>query len=185
MKKLFFIATIAMVCFFISCNDSGTSTSSSTTAGNATNDSNLAKNRRVIKAIETGDSATIKSLIADDAVDHMGPNGTEVKGGDNITHMLTDMHNHFKDLKFDVIADAANGDYIFALSTIQGTCTDASMGMPAGTKMDEKGVDVIRVKDGKMAEHWGFLDPAAMMKNMQAMGEHKMDNMAPKDSAKK
>jgi hypothetical protein len=27
----------------------------------------------------------------------------------------------------------------------------------AGTKIDEKGVDVTKYKDGKMAEHWGFV----------------------------
>ncbi|MDB5198556.1 MAG: ester cyclase [Chitinophagaceae bacterium] len=189
MKKLFFAAAAIMLCFFNSCKDSATSSSSS--SDNSTNDSNLAKNRRVMKAIETGDSATINSLIADDAVDHQGPHG-DIKGGDSIRHWLIDMHNHMKDLKFDLIADAANGDYVFSMTTFKGTCTDASMGMPAGTVMNEKTVDVIKVKDGKMVEHWGFLDAAEMMK-MQGMGGGHMDNMdgkmdnkmAPKDSMKK
>ena len=194
MKKLFFAAAaVLMLCFFNSCKDSGTSSTTSST-DNSMNDSNLAKNRRVMNAIETGDSATINSLIADDAVDHMGPNGHEVKGGDSIRHMLADMHNHFKDLKFVTIADAANGDYIFTLSTFKGTCTDGSMGMPSGTVMNEKTVDVIKVKDGKMVEHWGFVDPNEMMKmmggehkmDMNNMGGGKMDNkMGAKDSAKK
>jgi predicted ester cyclase len=87
--------------------------------------------------------------------------------------MLADMHNHVKDLKFDIIADAANGDYIFALVHISGTTNEAWMGMPAGTKMDEKGVDVVKIKDGKMVEHWGFVDANEMMKHMKAM---QMDN---------
>lgn len=176
MKKLFFAIVAVMLCFFMSCKDSGTSSTTSSSNGNSMNDSNLEKNRRVMKAIETGDSATINSLIADDAVDHQGPHG-DIKGGDSIRHWLTDMHNHMKDLKFDVIADAANGDYIFSLSTMKGTCTDASMGMPAGTVMNEKTVDVIKVKDGKMVEHWGFLDAAEMMKNMPPMGSGHMDKM--------
>ena len=174
MKKLLFAAAILMLCFFYSCKDSGTSSTTSGSSANSTNDSNLEKNQRVMKAIETGDSATINSLIADDAVDHQGGPQGEIKGGDNIRHWLTDMHNHVKDLKFDQIAAAANGDYIFTLSTIKGTCTDASMGMPAGTVMNDKTVDVIKVKDGKMVEHWGFMDAAAMM-NMQGMGGGHMD----------
>lgn len=174
MKKLFFAAAAIMLCFFMSCKDSGTS--STTSSSNSTNDSNLEKNRRVMKAIETGDSATIRSLIADDAVDHQGGPQGEIKGVDNITHWLTDMHNHMKDLKLETIADAANGDYVFTLGTFKGTCTDGSMGMPAGTVMNEKTVDVVKVKDGKMVEHWGFLDAAEMMKNMPPMGGH-MDKM--------
>jgi predicted ester cyclase len=174
MKKILTVAATGLLCFFISCKDSG----SSSTTDEA--QKNLESNTKVMKAIETGDSATINSLIADDAVDHMGPNGQEVKGGDNIKHMLIDMHNHMKDLKFDIISNAANGDYVFTLSNISGTMTDSSMGMAAGSKMDEKTVDVVKVKDGKMEEHWGFVDPAAMMKQMQAMPgmpsmDHKMD----------
>ena len=48
--------------------------------------------------------------------------------------------------------------------------------MPAGSALDEKGVDVIKLnKDGQMIEHWGFVDPAAMMKHMQEMGGNKME----------
>ena len=174
MKKILIAAAAGLLCFLISCKDAGPSSTSDETQ------KNLDANNRVMKAIETGDSVTIDSLIADDAVDHMGPNGQEVNGGDKIKHMLIDMHNHVKDMKFDIISSAANGDYVFTLSNISGTMTDASMGMPAGTKMDEKTVDVVKVKDGKMTEHWGFVDPAAMMKHMQEMPampqmDHKMD----------
>lgn len=175
MKKIFFTPALAMLCFLISCKDSTTTS----TTGNDQNAKNLENNRKVMKAIETGDSATINALIADDAVDHQGPKGMDIKGGDSIRHMLIDMHNHMKDLKLDVIADAANGDYIFSLATLKGTCTDGSMGMPAGTQMNEKTVDVVKVtKDGKMTEHWGFLDAQEVMKkqmNMPPM-DYKMDN---------
>ena len=174
MKKILIAAATGLLCFFISCKDAGTSSTSDEAQKNSD------ANNRVMKAIETGDSLTIDSLIADDAVDHMGPNGQEVNGGDKIKHMLIDMHNHMKDIKFDIISTAANGDYVFTLSNFSGTMTDSTMGMAAGTKMDEKTVDVVRVKDGKMEEHWGFVDPAAMMKHMQEtpampLMDHKMD----------
>ena len=179
MKKLLFAS--ALLCLFISCKDSGT------TGNSSQNEKNLENNRKVYKAIETGDAAVIDSLITSDAVDHQGPNGMDIKGKDSVRHMLTDMHNHVKDFKLEIIADAANGDYIFAMAHISGTMSDASMGMPAGSKMDEKGVDVIKLKDGKMVEHWGFVDPGAMMKHMKEMPmDNKMDNkMEPKDSMKK
>ena len=183
MKKL--ILAAAVLCFFASCKDSTTTS----TTDNSQNKKNLENNKKVIKAIETGDAAVIDSLIASDAVDHQTPTGMDLKGPDSVRHMLKDMHNHMKDLKFDIIADAANGDYIFTLSKFKGTCTDASMGMPAGTKMDMTGVDVVKVKDGKMVEHWGFVDANEMMKNMKGMppmDNMKMENkMAPKDSTKK
>ena len=169
MKKVCYTMAIATMCIATSCTDSGTNTTSGNNADSTEMERNMAKSRSIYKAIEKGDGALIDTLIADDAVDHQGPNGTPIKGGDSIRHFLTDMHNHVSDLKFDMISDAARGDYIFSMVQISGTMKDNMMGMPAGTKMDEKTVDVIKVKDGKMVEHWGFMDPNEMMKQMKAM----------------
>lgn len=165
MKKLFCLTGISILFLLLSCTDS-TKTGTDTT-GTSKAEENLAKNRKVYKAIETGDAATLDSLIASDAVDHQGPNGTDIKGTDSVKHMLADIHNHLKDAKFDIIADATNGDYIFTLARVSGTTADSSWGMPSGTKLDEKGVDVVKIKDGKMVEHWGFVDAAEMMKRMK------------------
>lgn len=173
MKKILFAAAVGMLCFLTSCKDSGT-----TSTTDNQNEKNLANNRKAIKAIETGDAATIDSLIASDAIDHQGPNGMVIKGSDSVRHMLADMHNHVKDLKIDIIADAANGDYIFVLSHFTGSVNDSFMGMPAGATIDEKDVDVIKIKDGKMIEHWGFVDANEMMKHMKEMPpmDNKMDS---------
>jgi predicted SnoaL-like aldol condensation-catalyzing enzyme len=145
---------MAMLCFFISCNDSPTTRKSST--DNSQNENNLAINRTFFKVFETGDISNVKTLILSDAVDHYPLNGMDVKGPDSILSMYADFHNHIKNLKVDIISDAANDDYVIALAHVTGTATDSMMG-GAGMKIDEKGVDVTRYKDGKMAEHWGFV----------------------------
>lgn len=163
MKKLLIAAAAGLCCFIISCNNSGTAGTAST--GSST-DSTAAKykqiNRDILKGIETGDSSKFAG-IADDAVDHTGPMGQEVKGGDNIKKMLLDMHNHAKDLKFDVKDEAVNGDNLFTWATMTGTATDSSMGVPANTKFNWTSVDVLKFKDGKASEHWAYLDPKDMM----------------------
>lgn len=164
MKTFFCVTGVCMLFYLMSCTDSTKPTTD--TSGTSKADEYLAKNRMVYKAIETGDSAALDSLIANDAVDHSGPNGTDVKGTDSVKDMLADIHNHLKDGKFEVIESATNGDYIFTLARVTGTTADSTWGMPPGTKMDEKGVDVVKIKDGKMAEHWGFVDAAQMMKRM-------------------
>lgn len=177
MKTIFLAGALLMFGFIISCKDAATTG----TGENDRNAKDLASNRKVYKAIETGDKSTLDSFIAKNATDHQGPNGADIRGGDSIVHMLTEMHNHVRDLKFDVIADAASGDYLFSLVHITGTANDASMGMTAGTKLDEKGVDVVKVKDGQMVEHWGFVDANEMMKHMKEMqAGDKMDKTAEK-----
>jgi predicted ester cyclase len=125
-----------------------------------------AKSRAVYKAIESGDVSGLDSIIAKDIDDHdMGG----VKGLDSVKARLGDIHNHFSDLKFDVISQASNGDYHFTMLTFSGTPKDNSMGMEPGKSFSMKGVDVVRIKDGKAVEHWGFTDNAEMMKMSQSM----------------
>ena len=46
-----------------------------------------------------------------------------------------------------------------------GTSDGSIPDMPAGP-IDMNGVEVVRFKDGKAVEHWGFMQPADMMKMM-------------------
>ena len=137
------------------------------------NETVLAKNKEIYKAIETGDVSKIKDYIDKDAVDHGGgANGQDVKGGDSIIAMLGSIHNSFTDLKMEVISDAISGDYLFTLVRLTGTTTaNPGMGMPPNKKMDAKSVDVVKIKNGKAIEHWEFVDPKEMM---AMMGSQKM-----------
>ena len=169
MKKLIFLA-ICFIAVFSSCKD----TDDNHKTDDGMSATNSANNRKILTAIEQGDSATIRSLLADDAIDHQG-------------NMLKDLHNHVKDMKIEVIKDATNGDYYFALTRMTGTTTDNAWGMPAGTKMDSKSVDVTTVKDGKMKEHWAYIDPNEMMDMMKnkPMDDHKMMDSKMDTMAKK
>lgn len=176
MKKLIFGA--AMLTLAISCN--APSTTATTDKGQTQAEKNMANNLKVYDAIKSGDTSPLDTLVATDAVDHDGPHGMDMKGKDSILHMLGDMHNHFKDLKFDVISSAANGDYVFTLVHISGTTIDSSMGMP-GQAIDEKGVDVIKLNsDNKLTDHWGFTDDQKVSKEMKEM----RDKMSMKDDSK-
>ena len=159
MKKLFFAAS-AFVCFFlIACNN-----------GSSENDKNLSTSRDIFKGIETGDTAKLAS-IAPDAVDHAGPYG-EVTNGDSIKGMLAQIHNHIKDLKIDIINDAASGDYVYTWSKMTGTAVDSLMGFPTNQPVNSTSVDIVKFRDGKAVEHWGFID----QKDVMAMRAQQMPN---------
>lgn len=182
MNRLLLLATVISV-FFFGCKDTSTTTTSST--ANSAAEQNKAKNEAVYKAIESGNLSGLDSIISKETVDHSIPGGGEAKG-DSIIAMLSKMHNSFSDLKMEVIADAAEGDYVFTLVRMVGTTTaNPAMGLPANTKIDSKSVDVVKFKDGKAVEHWGFEDPQEMMKMMN-MGPNKMsEHMENKMEAKK
>ena len=187
MKKLFFIGATCLICFFTSCKDS--TTTSSTTDTNSSAEKAKANNREVYKAFETGDVSKLDSFISKDGIDHSGgPDGTmEIKGIDNIKKEAMDMKQAFTNIHFDVIADAVNGDYLFALVKFTATTTsNPAPGMPANQKIDMTSVDVLKMKDGMFSEHWSFSDPKDMKKMMGSMGAggNMNDKMGHTDSTK-
>lgn len=149
MNKLLFALAFLSYCF-ISCNNN-----------NSNNDKNVSLSKDIFKGIETGDT-TMFSSIAADAVDHAGPHG-DVKGGDSIKAYLADMHNHMKDLKFDIMGNATDGDYVYTWNKMTGTATDTLMGFPVGVPVSIKAVDIIRYSNGKAEEHWGNIDQHDLM----------------------
>lgn len=163
MKKNVFIAAIIAI-VITSCNNSKDSGSTAGASTNSANDQALADNARVYKAIETGDMTGIDTLLTKDAVDHDAGNGKELVGRDSIIHMLSQIHTQIKDLKLDVVSSATNGDYMFTLVHVTGTTADSSH-----TAIDSKGVDVLKMKDGKMSDHWGFTEDQEMSKRMMEM----------------
>jgi predicted SnoaL-like aldol condensation-catalyzing enzyme len=79
-------------------------------------------------------------------------------------------------MKFNIVSDAIKGDYIFAMVDVQGTAMDNTMGMQAGKDVGGRSVDVVKIKDGKMVEHWGFMN----MQDVTKMSSQPAMNSAPK-----
>ena len=168
MKRAIISSLLFVAITLSACNDKATTDTAATNSTETTDQSKqmLEDNRKVLKAIETGDSATIRQYISEDATDHgAGENGADMKGP-GIIKMLTDVHNHIDNLKFEVIQEAANGDHLFCLARMTGKVKDAVWGMPAGMDADMTSVDVIKIKDGKMVDHWNYMTAADMMKMM-------------------
>lgn len=158
MKKLFLPAAAGLVLGCFSCN------SDKTSSGNALAEKNLAAAHGISKAIETGDMSKLGDYIATDCVDHAGSGNGEVKGLDSIKASLTNMHNMAKDMKSEVIKDLADSEFVFEWMRFTGI-SDGTMGMPKGPyKMTA--IEANKYKDGKVIEHWTFMEPAEMMKMM-------------------
>lgn len=167
MKPLSFLALIAFV--FLFSFTKGIAQMNNGSDHNKQKDL-LEANRKVQDAIQTGDVAVLRKYISTDAIDHGGgENGADVKGED-IINMLANFHKDIDNLKFETLQDATNGEYIFALVHMTGTTNKPVFGMPAGTKLDNTSVDVVRVSNMQMIEHWNFMSAADMMKMMNSSG---------------
>src|SRR5690349_14980644 len=141
MKKIT-IAAMASMFFIAACTSSGDhdhdmNNMSSNNKSDSMNQRMDQGVREVYRSMETGDVSKLDSFIAPDIIDHEGgPNGREVKGRDSLKAMFADMHNHFTNLKMDVISSASNSDYGFSMVKMNATTKDNSMGAPAGTQFN-------------------------------------------------
>jgi predicted SnoaL-like aldol condensation-catalyzing enzyme len=167
MKKLSFLTSIIVGSLLMSC--SGNNTAGSGGGMTDTEKKNLETADAVAKMFEAGDYSKAGDYINVDAVDHAGMHG-DVVGLDSIKAAFTTMGAMASDMKNDVVKEAASGDYVFQWMKESFTIKkdDPMMGK-AGTRNTYNSIEVSRFKDGKVSEHWGFIDWVDVNKMMMSM----------------
>lgn len=167
MKKLLF--AIAAICLIYSCNESKTL---SANEDNSQAERNAQNSREIYKALETGDVSRLDSFIAEDILDHNGNDRWEdIRGRDSVKHYISQVHKYFDGLKMTVVSEgtSSDGNYHFAMVRMQGKSKENPWGMPVGVDVDDTGVDVTKIKDGKAVEHWGFMSHGDIKEMMSGM----------------
>jgi predicted ester cyclase len=166
MKQLLSIMLTAMVFSMSACNSASDAPAAVRIDSAALK--NQAANNAINRAIESGDMSNLGDYITADAVDHSGQHG-DVVGLDSIKAELAPLHKlATNDLKFDVVKELADSDYVFQWVRMTGTAASADMGVPVGQKFSVATINVSKFKGGKATEHWEFMQPADMMKMMAA-----------------
>jgi steroid delta-isomerase-like uncharacterized protein len=71
------------------------------------------------------------------------------------------------DFKHEVKKLAVDGDLVWVYGTYSGTHSGDWLGMPAtGKSYHFDAVDIFRVEDGKLAEHWDVLDVHTLFRQL-------------------
>ncbi|MEJ7914500.1 MAG: nuclear transport factor 2 family protein [Chitinophagaceae bacterium] len=173
MKKGFF--ALAGLCLLFSCNDGNDSSSTNSSGTNtdhmAAATRNSDQNREIYRAIQTGDVSKLDSFIAPDIIDHEGNMGKDIVGLDSLKHHLAKMHTYFDGLQMEVLSEATSLDnnYHFSMIRMKGKAKANPWGMPVGMDMDDTGMDVVKIKDGKATEHWSFSSQKDVGEMMEMM----------------
>jgi len=124
-----------------------------------------------MSALNAKDMATMESIIADDFVDNDAKPGM-APGRQGMIDMMGMFVGAFPDLNVVVDHWVAEGDLVAGVMTTKGTQTGEFMGMPAsGKKLSVREMHMIRVANGKMAEHWGLANEMSMMQQLEFMPE--------------
>jgi steroid delta-isomerase-like uncharacterized protein len=75
----------------------------------------------------------------------------------------------FPDVRATIHDQTAEGDKVWTRKTFHGTHLGPFMGVPpTGRKIAVDVMDVFRIEDGKLAEHWGISDMLGLMQQIGA-----------------
>ena len=136
----------------------------------ADEEKNLALLRHCYEAgINQGNMEVFDEVLAMDVVEHEEMPGLE-PNREGIKQFFLMFRRAFPDLHFQVEELFAAGDRVVAQLLIHGTQEGEFMGIaPSGKKIQVKAIDIFRVAEGKIAEHWGITDNMTMMQQLGAM----------------
>jgi steroid delta-isomerase-like uncharacterized protein len=115
-----------------------------------------------------GNFDVFEELFADDFVDHTPqPNMTPDKDG--ARGLYRTLRAAFPDFHADIHWQAADGELVTTYKTYHGTHEGTFLGIAAtGRKIHFETVDVMRVHDGKITEHWGVANLFSLIQQLGA-----------------
>ncbi|ULH18155.1 ester cyclase (plasmid) [Deinococcus sp. KNUC1210] len=124
--------------------------------------STLEQNKAVVRrfnheVIEQGNRASFQTLMNDHFVNHAAPPGAD-QGADGMwqtfQHLLRPA---FPDLAVVIYEQLAEEDLVTTRKAITGTHTGTLLGIPpTGRRVTIDVIDIVRIRDGRYAEHWGI-----------------------------
>ena len=122
--------------------------------------------------LSNGNLDAIDELVTDDVVDHEEGLPGQPEGKEGVVFFVNAMRGAFSDIKATVDPSLETGDLAAGHVTITGKHTGEWMGVPATDKSFEiESIDIIRVEDGRCAEHWGVTDVMTLMQQIGAIPE--------------
>ena len=120
--------------------------------------------RMLDEGFATGDASVVNQLCSPGLIDHQfGLAGTGAEAIEHVKAAVRDVHAAVPDISFTIEDFAEAGDIIWVRAHARGTATGPFFGPPSGRPVDFTVIDVARVVDGRIAEHWGVPDRFAML----------------------
>jgi steroid delta-isomerase-like uncharacterized protein len=125
--------------------------------------------RRNTEEVQNGGKFEVfDELFADDFLDHTPqPGRTPDKEG--ARQLYKSLRAAFPDFFADIHWQVADGDRVTTYKTYYGTHLGEFLGVaPTGREIQFETVDVMRVRNGKIAEHWGVANLFSLMQQLGA-----------------
>lgn len=112
----------------------------------------------------TGNADLVDDLTAPDLVEHQfGLSGTAEEARAHVRQAIREVHAMMPDADAELADWSLSGDVAWCRFEIRGTQTGPFFGPPSGRPVALTVIDVARVVDGRIVEHWGVPDRFAIL----------------------
>jgi len=127
---------------------------------------------RFAAALGARDMKAFGELFADDYVNHQNSAAAPAPSGKSVKQATLDFFqnrvNAMSDLRVSIEASLASGDKAAASFLYEGTHDGQYFGFqPTGHALRFTSCDIFRVRDGRIAEHWGMGDIAGVIAQLK------------------
>ncbi len=103
-----------------------------------------------------GNYEVFEELFAKDFVDHTPQPGGFSADRDGARNLYKALRSAFPDFRAEIHWQISDGERVTTFKTYHGTHLGEFWGIaPTGKKIQFETVDVMRVKNGKISDHWG------------------------------
>ena len=139
--------------------------------------------RRNTEEVQGGGNFDVfDELFADDFLDHTPqPGRTPDKAGARELYRV--LRAAFPDFHADIHWQIADGDRVTTYKTYHGTHQGDFLGVPTtGRKIQFETVDVMRVRNGKIVEHWGVANLFSVLATARRLARQVGSPIAPREA---
>lgn len=133
-------------------------------------DANKALARAYFTAFLERDEAWWQRHVAPGFVRHDPGLNFAVRGPEGVARLGEVLHGGVTEMKLPIEDVIAEGDQVLVRLRFQGRHTGDLMGLrPSGRSIDIAVMDLFRIVDGQLVEHWALLDNLGLLKQVGAL----------------
>ncbi|MCG2584761.1 ester cyclase [Massilia sp. TS11] len=119
--------------------------------------------------IQNGERAVFDELMAPDFINWSAPDPA-MRGAEGMWHTFTNvLRPAISGLTVEILDQLSAGDQVVTRKRITGRHTGPLLGVEAtGKDIAIDVIDIVRIRDGRYAEHWGINSLAAVLAQFRA-----------------
>jgi steroid delta-isomerase-like uncharacterized protein len=114
-----------------------------------------------------GNLETLNEILSTDYINHTPSTPNPPPGPEGLKPIVKAIRRGFPDLHYEIMDIIATDERVVARVVMTGTQTDSLFNMPpSGKRVEVNQINIEKIKDGKIVEHWRVTDELSMMKQL-------------------